>query len=162
MQVPNPLIAWINADSDYFLKTSAVAKLQHLLKFSQIRFKCAKPATRKKIDLTTAKNNLGIQAVKYFTGQTGSFPKACHSFDVLPDDNSGLSKECSNWGRMAGKYYTGTWSHDPVHGGFESRVSYCVFFTRSAKHFNLEPNRWECDDFLVAPKAEDYWKLFVR
>ena len=165
--VPNPLTAWSNGKANYFLKTSAVARLHNLLQFTQIRFKCSAPTSNKSVDLATATNGLGAKVVEFVTGKmaNGKFPKACGSFVTLPEDHSLLSKKCSQWGFVSGKYKTGTWSHD-IGNGFifnkEKRMVDHLFFIRAEAHFQVAHGRWECDNYSATPKADDYWEVYVR
>ena len=164
--LPNPLTAWSSGKANYFLKPSAVARLQNLLHFTQIRFKCSKPTSRKSIDLATATNGLGAKAVKFFTGKMpkGKFPKACGSFVIFPEDHSVLSKKCSQWGNISGQFKTGTWGCDTCDKkGKERRTVRHLFFVAYKNHFQLNGGRWECDDYNTGtPKADDYWKMYVR
>ena len=163
VSLPNPYTAWSSGKANYVLNTSAVAALHNLLNFSQIRFKCSKPTSRKSIDLATATNELGTKVVKFFTGRmaNGKFPKACGSFATLPEDHSVLSKNCSQWGYISGKFKTGTWGYD--HTNKEERMVKHPFFIEKKAHFQVNQRRWECDDYEPGtPKADDYWKIYVR
>ena len=160
--LPNPLTAWSSGKANYFLKTSAVAKLHNLLQFTQIRFKCSKPASKKSVDLATSTNNSGAKVVEFFTGKMpkGKFAKACGSFVTLPEDHSLLSKKCSQWGYVSGAYKTGTWGAGGR--GIEIRMVDHPFFIQSMAHFQVNHRRWECDDYTGTPKVDDYWKIYVR
>ena len=142
-----------------YLHTTAMGTLKKFLNFTQIRFKCSKPNSGKSVDLASSRNSSGAQVVKFFTRETTTFPQACGSFDVFPDDKSDLSKTCSQWGLVDGTYATGTWGHPTT---YENRLITAPFFTRSSKHFSLHWNRWECDDYTDVKAPDDEWEIFVR
>ena len=120
--------------------------------FEQMRFRCFKKTVGRKFHIVTNRDNSGNDVIKYFTAQTGKFPKSCGSYFPLVDDNSQLSHNCSKWRREEG-----LWSH---HNAIRDHVAYIY----GIHHWNiLGLSRWECDD---NPKMNfspgDYWQIFVR
>ena len=94
------------------LSTEALRHLGSKMLFNQLRFFCRKMIPGRVIDIATNKSNsLGQQVIKYFTAQTNTFPQSCGSYYRLPDDNSILASQCSQWGYQSGKYLVGKWHH---------------------------------------------------
>ena len=178
LTLPNPLSDWVARREQYALSDTALAMLKKLINFTQIRFKCYVFSSGRNLDIATAENTTGYRVVNFFTNITNlGFPDACYSFTRLPDDNSKLSTECSNWGKDKGAYEVGKWGHETVL--FENRLIIFPLFVLGKTHFHLpayrhggctvpairqgDCSRWECDDsHLYTSNSQDYWKIFVR
>ena len=78
---------------------SVLLKLRKDMGFKQIRFHCHKKKAGTVFHIMTNINQLGEAVVEYFTfaSPLTTRPEACGSYSVLPDDNSTLSEDCSNW-----------------------------------------------------------------
>ena len=149
------------------LSTYALRDLRSKMSFNQLRFFCRKKIPGRVFDIATNRTtSLGELVIKYFTAQTNTFPKSCGSYYRLPNDNSTLAGQCSQWGRESKKYFVGQWHHD----GFsvESRLFNHAAFVGGKAHWLIGQSngRWECDDFEKTSgytiSRNDFWKIFVR
>ncbi|XP_028406475.1 uncharacterized protein LOC114528963 [Dendronephthya gigantea] len=157
------------------LSTEALRDLGSKMSFNQIRFFCRKKIPGRIFDITTNKtNSLGQEVIKYFTTQANTPSKSCGSYYRLPDDNSILASQCSQWGRESDTFYVGEW-HNAHHDHQEfwsvkSRLFNHTVFVGYKAHWLTSQSleRWECDDFKFKPNSKytlspnDFWKIFVR
>ena len=88
------------------ITTSAMKELYGDLHFKQMRFHCRKHSVGRTFHVVTAANSSGNAVVQYFSGLTDGFPDSCGSYVTMKDDDSELSKRCSEWNH--GK--SGKWS----------------------------------------------------
>lgn len=110
------------------------------------------------------KNDIkGKRVVKYLTQDPIVQPRACDSFEKLPDDNSYLSANCSKWG------YDGTRGECDKWGNFKNKGSFRIYndpiFWEGKYYVNLKPSVLACDDSYNSPaplSPRDTWQLFVR
>ena len=87
------------------ISTNATKELYEDLNFQQIRFHCSKQLGRT-FHVVTAANSSGKAVVQYFSGLTDVLPAdSCGSFERMEDDDSRLSRRCSE--RLSG---AGSWS----------------------------------------------------
>ena len=93
------------------LTKSAMKELRKHLNFTRIRFHCKKRGGRT-FHITTAANNKGEAAVKYFSGETDVMPASCGSFVIMSNDNSRLPRVCKDWGYQRGSHKVGKWGHE--------------------------------------------------
>ena len=83
------------------ISTSATKELYEDLNFQQIRYHCSKQLGRT-FHVVTAADSSGKAVVQYFSGLTGVLPDSCGSFERMADDDSRLSRRCSEWLSGAG------------------------------------------------------------
>ena len=149
------------------LSTDALRDLRSKMSVNQIRFHCHKKIPGQVFDIATNKTNkLGQEVIKYFTAQTNIRPESCESYYRLPDDNSTLASNCSQWARESKTKDVGKWHGDgaPV----EDRLFNHVAFILHKTHWLIQQpgGRWECDDFIYTNgytiSRNDFWKVFVR
>ena len=151
------------------ITTYALQDLGSKMSFNQLRFFCRKKIPGRVFDIATNKtNSLGQEVVKYFTAQTDTLPKSCGSYYRLPDDNSTLASQCSQWGRESiTKYFVGKWHYDGALV-IKDRLFNHVAFIASKAHWLIQQpgGRWECDDYKntngYTISRNDFWKVFVR
>ena len=75
-----------------------MTKLREAMHFDQLRFYCFKKLVGRVFHVMTNRNPLGEAVVTFFTNSSVQ-PQACESYTPLPDDNSTLAKNCSQWGK---------------------------------------------------------------
>ncbi|XP_028406453.1 uncharacterized protein LOC114528942 [Dendronephthya gigantea] len=145
------------------LSTYVLHVLRSKMSFNQLRFFCHKKNPGRVFDIATNKtNNLGQEVIKYFTAQTNTLPKSYGSYYRLPDDNSMLASQCSQWGREWGKFKVNKWHHSGYH--VQDRLFDHTAFVPAKFYWLIEKSggRWECDDFKYPASKNDFWKIFVR
>ena len=141
------------------ISTNATKELYEDLNFQQIRFHCSKQLGRT-FHVVTAANSSGKAVVQYFSGLTDVLPDSCGSFERMEDDDSRLSRRCSEW--LSG---AGSWSSTGIN---EDRLYNILAFMGSPGHYwllwdkNYAEHSFECDDIQVGVSSGDFWKVFVR
>ncbi|XP_067039620.1 fibrinogen C domain-containing protein 1-B-like [Acropora muricata] len=142
------------------ITTSALKELYGDLHFQQIRFHCRKHGVGRTFHVVTSANSSGNAVVQYFSGLTDAFPDSCGSYVTMKDDDSELSKRCSEWNH--GK--SGKWSRSV--GRWNSTVQRLynhAAWVSGHHHWDLVMrNPFECDDMGASLSSGDFWKVFVR
>ena len=141
------------------IANSALNELRSHVPFTQLRFHCNKQHGRT-IHMATAANSAGEAVIQYFTDQKETMPASCGSFVRMKDDDSYLTQYCHMWGKdNDGHFHSATWSHQ----GMRELYDHPAFIAYSYHWvINSAQNRWECDDFSIAPSSGDFWRVFVR
>ncbi|KAL9978210.1 hypothetical protein ACROYT_G015705 [Oculina patagonica] len=152
-------------DHRQYLVPQVLLSLRNDMGFDQIRFYCHKKQAGAVIHVMTNMNPLGEAVVKYFIDvNLGSIrPLACGSYTVLPDDNSTLSKDCSQLG-WNGTHADGKWS-DYI--GYRKTFRILAPLKRyGVASFRSQINARACDDrngrFESSLSPGDTWNIFVR
>ena len=142
------------------ITTSAMKELYGDLNFQQIRFHCRKHSVGRTFHVVTAANSSGNAVVQYFSGLTDDFPDSCGSYVTMKDDDSELSKQCSEWNH--GK--SGKWSRTGEDWNYSvERLYNHAAWIEDNYHWDLKyRNPFECDDIHGTPSSGDFWKVFVR
>ncbi|XP_067039525.1 fibrinogen alpha chain-like isoform X2 [Acropora muricata] len=142
------------------ITTSAMKELYGDLHFKQMRFHCRKHSVGRTFHVVTAANSSGNAVVQYFSGLTDGFPDSCGSYVTMKDDDSELSKRCSEWNH--GK--SGKWSRTDKHWNYSvERLYNHAAWIPGPHHWDLKHrNPFECDDMGYPPSSGDFWKVFVR
>ncbi|XP_031557588.1 uncharacterized protein LOC116294179 [Actinia tenebrosa] len=95
------VIATYDLNSEWVApKVQAMLDIKNKMGFQQIHFYCHKKSVGRVVSIMTKNDTAGQAVVSYFTGPASpsSFPRACGSFDRLPEDTSILSQNCNKWG----------------------------------------------------------------
>ena len=145
------------------ITTSAMKELYGDLNFQQIRFHCRKHSVGRTFHVVTAANSSGNAVVQYFSGLTDDFPDSCGSYVTMKDDDSELSKRCSEWNHgKSGK--SGKWSRSGEDWNYSvERLYNHAAWIEGNYHWDLKyRNPFECDDIKKPPSSGDFWKVFVR
>lgn len=148
---------------------SVLLKLRKGMGFKQIRFHCHKKKAGTVFHIMTNINQLGEAVVKYFTFASPLTPRpeACGSYSVLPDDNSTLSEDCSNWSGTRAQV-DGKWG---VQGASDDDFPILEAINRYGEKkkddhlFYAKPQRRQCDDGDIDESSlspGDFWSIFVR
>ncbi|XP_068722089.1 uncharacterized protein [Montipora capricornis] len=152
------------ASGQMVLSKTAMAQLQAILPFTQLRFHCRKQKGRT-FHVSTAANSSGEAVVNYFAGQTDVQPSACLSFVRMKDDNSKLAQVCNKWGLEGPWYEVGKWGHNRI----EDRLYDYPAFASGTSHWLIHGSYQLCDDlhtgnsgYLALTPGDDFWKIFVR
>eukprot|EP00794_Sanderia_malayensis_P012219 gene12219-13477_t len=147
------------------LSPSGLKSLQDLIHFDQLRFFCHKNHPGRTIDIATKKNHAGKAVVRYFTARTNAFPTACGSYSKMADDNSMLSQNCIDWGKVGAHFKVNKWGHTGIRNARLYNHPAFVYY----KYHWIAPfttgGRWECDDYTVGRtqvSVGDAWKIFIR
>ncbi|XP_067039585.1 fibrinogen C domain-containing protein 1-B-like [Acropora muricata] len=142
------------------ITTSAMKELYGDLHFKQIRFHCRKHSVGRTFHVVTAANSYGNAVVQYFSGLTDDFPVSCGSYVTRKDDDSELSKRCSEWNHG----YSGKWSRTDKNWNYSvERLYNHAAWIPGLHHWDLKHrNPFECDDMGYPPSSGDFWKVFVR
>ena len=142
------------------ITTSALKELYGDLHFQQIRFHCRKHGVGRTFHVVTSANSSGNAVVQYFSGLTDAFPDSCGSYVTTKDDDSELSKRCSEWNH--GK--SGKWSRsDGRWNSTVQRLYNHAAWISGQHHWDLVMrNPFECDDMGSSLSSGDFWKVFVR
>ena len=148
---------------------SVLLKLRKDMGFKQIRFHCHKKKAGTVFHIMTNINQLGEAVVRYFTFASPLTPRpeACGSYSVLPDDNSTLSEDCSNWSGTRAQV-DGKWG---VQGASDDDFPILEAINRYGEKkkddhlFYAKPQRRQCDDGDIDESSlspGDFWSIFVR
>lgn len=148
---------------------SVLLKLRKDMGFKQIRFHCHKKKAGTVFHIMTNINQLGEVVVRYFTFASPLTPRpeACGSYSVLPDDNSTLSEDCSNWSGTRAQV-DGKWG---VQGASDDDFPILEAINRYGEKkkddhlFYAKPQRRQCDDGDIDESSlspGDFWSIFVR
>ena len=140
-------------------------QLRQDMGFGQVRFYCYKKLVGRTLHIMTKDSPEGELVIRYFTNSTER-PAACGSFTALPDDNSAVSQQCSQWG-----FHNG--ATDEKWGSSRSIVqdrlySEPIWSRLESKHIlRTKPIRslLYCDDHWdnnIQHSAGDFWLIFVR
>ncbi|KAK3708954.1 hypothetical protein QZH41_008681 [Actinostola sp. cb2023] len=152
---------------------TAMLDIRNKMGFHQMHFYCHKKSVGRVVNIMTKNNTAGQQVVRYFTDDAfakTTFPDACGSFDILPQDTSFLAQNCDKWGKdSAGKVQVNKWSRYPANGGGRLGSFPISIETSPAHGFGsiwwTNPYRFYCDDSSVSPQpynVQDTWRISVR
>ena len=89
-----------------YLTDVALRQLQLKIGFKQLRYRCHKQSVGRIFHIMTKNNSEGYRVIHHFIVEP-TWPPACGSFVILPDDNSILSQHCSQWGDQRLKNHWG-------------------------------------------------------
>ena len=126
----------------------ALLELQGLIKFTQLRFFCHQKSTGKIFHIMTKRNPAGKAAVHYLIKSAATRPPACGSFEALPDDNSILAANCSNWGTNGRCSECNKWGRAGNNAGY--RVYNNPVFWEGKSYVQFHPDSLACDGFSDA------------
>jgi hypothetical protein len=150
--------------------SGAMLNILQVIGFHQIHFYCHKKSVGRVLSIMTKNNTAGQQVVRYFTENAFvGLPKACGSFDKLPEDTSSLSENCDKWGKDKNKNVKiDRWGNKGFDGN--NRMVYRPFSIETAfeKGFGLrnKDNNKEsgCDsDYDIRNlNVNDIWQISVR
>ena len=141
-------------------------QLRQDMGFSQIRFYCYEKLVGKTLHIMTKDTPEGELVIRYFTNSTLR-PAACGSFTALPDDNSTVSQQCSQWGLDTRMNPDAKWGasrsivKDRLHmEPIWSRLgSKHVLQTKPIRSLLYCDDHW---DYKIQHSAGDFWLIFVR
>ena len=141
------------------ITTSAMKELYGDLNFRQIRFHCRKHSVGRTFHVVTAANSSGNAVVQYFSGLTDVEPDSCGSFERMEDDDSRLTRRCSEWSENP----SGKWSYNSDRYKSVEKLYRHAAWIPYSHHWDLvQRNPFECDNFGASPSSGDFWKVFVR
>lgn len=154
-----------NYDSRKQVSSAGLLHLKADMGFDQIRLFCSKKSVGRVVDIITAQNTTGKFVVDYYTIDSIKVqPKACGSYEVLPQDTSELVKQCSQWGcnknRVCGINRWGTF-----HSIGKSHRLYGFTVGLNKKHSFRMTGNFACDDQSGSPEPlsiGDIWAIYVR
>lgn len=149
----------------------AMTELYDKMGFDQIHFYCRKKSVGRVISLVTKNDTAGHEVVRFFTDKKfakTTFPGACGSYEVLPEDTSILSQNCTEWGDNGDQ-----WAAETSKGQY--RLCKSPISARSGKHvFGFYTNDFDdlkngnisyisCDDAMFSPSTPgDVIQISVR
>lgn len=156
-----------NYKNTQIIPVTVLYQLRQDMGFNQIRFYCFKRKIGKVIHIMTKDSPEGEKVIRFFTNSTTK-PASCGSFTVLPDDNSTLSQQCSNWGMSGQGAVDGKWSTYRSKTTKKRLCSEPVLLRSSTKFsitFAPTFNLLYCDDhwdYGIKHSVGDTWLIFVR
>ena len=156
------------SDHRQMVTSSVLLQLQYEIGFKQIRLYCHKKNAGTVFHIMTNVNPLGEAVVKYFIDDNlvSTRPQACGSYTVLPDDNSTLSKDCSElgWNRT---HADGKWTLFYATGIGRIMAAMARKMNNTDVRFRSHPAVRDCDDWAgqngeASLSPGDTWAIFVR
>ena len=145
------------------VNVTAILQLKQLVNFTQIRYFCHKKSSGRTFHVMTKTDLHGERAVRYFIEDPSVQPRACGSFEALPDDNSFLAANCDKWGHDGFRSECEKWGYYKNNGLY--RIYNDPIIWEGKYYVNLKPSILSCDDSRDAPfplSQGDKWQLFVR
>ena len=88
-----------NYENSLIVKAAILWQLREAIHFNQLRFYCLMKSVGRVFHIATKRDPLGEGVVQFFTNTT-KMPRGCGSFTAFPGDNSTMSKNCQEWGKV--------------------------------------------------------------
>lgn len=142
---------------------TAIWQLKQLIHFTQLRYFCHKKSTGRIFHIMTKRDSHGERALRYLTEDPSVQPRACGSFETLPDDNSFLAANCAKWGNDGVNSECNKWGYYKNKGNY--RIYNDPIIWEGKYYINLKPSILACDDSRDMPhplSPGDKWQMYVR